>query len=207
MSAESPSGAKPEETKKGARQESEAGKEQKKQQGKQASTQIARRAPAWPSLFGTWGASPFMLMRRMFDEMDRFFEEFTGGELMRRGAAFGEGLWAPQVDVIEKDGKLVVKADLPGVEKKDLSVEVTPEGLVLQGERRSEIEEEKAGVYRRERSYGSFRRLIPLPEGVDPDTADARFHEGVLEVTLELPKEAARGKRIEIREGERPAVH
>lgn len=214
MAAENAGGAKSEETRKGAQgQQGEAAKEQRKQQGKEpAATQMARREPAWPSLLGAtgWGGSPFMLMRRMFDDLDRMFEEFTGvpaGRELQRGAVLGEGLWAPQVDVLEREGKLVVRADLPGVGKDDLSVEMTDDGLILQGERRREVEEEKEGVYRRERRYGSFRRLIPLPEGVDPETADARFHDGVLEVAFDMPKERGRGKRIEIQAGEKPAVH
>jgi len=73
--------------------------------------------------------------------------------------------------------------------------------LVLEGERRSEIEEEREGAYRLERSYGSFRRAIPLPEGFDASGAEAHFDNGVLEITLPMPQAPSRSKRIEIQEG------
>jgi len=154
------------------------------------------------------GASPFALMRRMMEDMDRMFEELGssrgGGQLGQLGRAPSLGFWEPQVDVVERGGKLFVRADLPGLRKDDVRVEVTDEGLVLEGERRSELEEEREGMFRSERSYGSFRRIIPLPEGVEAESAEARFDNGVLEVTFRLPQEQARRRRIEIQEGKAP---
>jgi HSP20 family protein len=86
-------------------------------------------------------------------------------------------------------------------------VEVAEGALVLEGERRQEREVERSGMYRAERVYGTFRRMIPLPEGVDPESAEARFDNGVLEVTLRLPEEKARGRRIEIQSGKPGSVH
>jgi HSP20 family protein len=106
----------------------------------------------------------------------------------------------PDIDVFEREGKLVVRADLPGLSKDDVRVEVDEGALVMQGERRQEREVEGSGTYRSERFYGSFRRVIPLPEGIDPDTAEAHFENGVLEVSFRLPQQKARGKRIEIQE-------
>jgi len=88
-----------------------------------------------------------------------------------------------------------------GLSKDDVRVELTDEGLVLEGERRSELEEEREGMYRSERSYGSFCRVIPLPEGCDASGAEAHFENGVLEITLPLPEAATRARRIEIQEG------
>ncbi len=196
-----------------------AGRE--KQQGataEQASQgqRLSRRELYAPSPFGAglWAASPFAMIRRMFEDLDRIFEDFGSargrtreGREIQRGGAWGEAAWVPQVDVMERDGKLVVRADLPGIDKDNLRVEVTGEGLVLEGERRREIEEERGGLYRVERSYGTFRRVIPLPEGIDLNSAEARFDNGVLEVMLPLPKGEGRGKRIEIQEGKQGTMH
>jgi HSP20 family protein len=171
---------------------------------------VARRDPSTLSRgFGTpFGgfASPFGLMQRFNEEMDRLFQDFGFG----RGwpsrtsalAEFGTGLWSPQVEVFQRGDRLVVRADLPGLRRDDINVEIRDDELVLSGERRSEHEEKREGLYRSECSYGSFHRSIPLPEGVNADSANARFENGVLEITIEAPQPAAsRGRRLEIQEG------
>ncbi len=178
---------------------------------------LSRREARAPMLRGSdlFTLSPFSLMRRMMDDFDRMFEEvgFGMGGLMPRGERPGEelargALWTPQIDVLERGGQLVVRADLPGLSKDDVRVEVRDDALVIEGERRRERTEEGEGFYRSERSYGSFRRAIPLPEGVDPEQADARFENGVLEVSLPLPKGRPQAKRIEVRGGgEGKSVH
>ena len=171
---------------------------------------LARRTSSGPFLGrNLLGASPFALMRRMMEDMDRLFDEYVPGrfappterqEVQPRGMPF-VARWEPQVDVVQRQGKLIVRADLPGLSKDDVRVEITDEGLVLEGERRSEIEEEREGMYRAERSYGSFRRVIPLPEGCDASGAQAHFDNGVLEITFPMPEGESRRKRIEIHEG------
>ncbi len=157
--------------------------------------EIARREPE-PT---PWTGSPVSIMRRLAEEMDRAFETFgwpTTG--WRRGPA-SRDLWSPQVEMVERDGNLVVRADLPGLRKEDVQVEVRENALVLQGERKQEHEEEREGYYRSERSYGRFYRTIPLPEGIDPDQAKATFKDGVLEVRMPAPERPqSRGHRIEI---------
>jgi HSP20 family protein len=180
-------------------------------EGRETSRGLSRREWLQPGALAIPGfaTSPFSLMRRMMDDLDRVFEEFgfrTGESSMarrelQRRAAGREAFWAPDVDVFEREGKLVVRADLPGLSKDDVRVEVQDGALVIEGERRHEREIERGGMYRAERIYGTFSRVIPLPEGVDPDAAEARFDNGVLEVSLGLSEEKARGKRIEIREG------
>ena len=96
--------------------------------------------------------------------------------------------WAPPVEVRERDGNLLVSAELPGLNKDEVKVEVTNEGLVIQGERKREREEERGGIHRSERSYGAFYRLIPLPEGANIEQAKAKFENGVLEVQVPIPK-------------------
>ena len=155
-----------------------------------------------PSLFGRhpdelFSLSPFTLMRRFTEDMDRMF---TG----QGGTASREmGLWAPPIDVREKDGNLVISAELPGLNKEDVKVEVHEDALVLQGERKREWEEERGGVRRSERTYGSFYREIPLPEGAKADQAKAQFNNGVLEITIPIPESQQRKPRqIAIESGE-----
>lgn len=113
---------------------------------------------------------------------------------------WGQGLWSPQVEVREQGNNLVVRADLPGLSRDDIDVEVDEDALIIRGERNSDWEDNQEGYYRSERSYGSFYRAIPLPEGVDPNACNATFKNGVLEVTLPKPKESqSRGKKIDVK--------
>jgi HSP20 family protein len=96
---------------------------------------------------------------------------------------------------------LIVRAELPGLNKDDVHVDINDDVLTIQGERKQEHEEEREGVYRTERQYGSFYRAIPLPEGTIADSAKATFKNGVLEITLQAPpREVSRGRRLEIKE-------
>jgi HSP20 family protein len=142
-----------------------------------------------------WGGGPFAMLQRFADEMDRFFEDFGGG---RRGG-FSRA-WVPDVEAFQRNNELVIRADLPGLKKDEVSVEVTDNAVVLHGERRQEHEEDREGLYRSERVYGSFYRAIPLPEGAMTDQAKANFRDGVLEITMPAPPQS-RGRRLEIVEG------
>jgi HSP20 family protein len=145
-----------------------------------------RGQPPWSAL----SMSPFSLLRRMSEDMDRMFSGAT---------ASGDGSsWVPAVEVTERGNTLVVRADLPGINANDVKVEVTPEGLTIQGERKREHEERGAWGYRSERSYGSFYRTIPLPEGASVDGAKAAFKDGVLEVTVPVPEQQNRRRQIPI---------
>lgn len=170
--------------------------------GKEPETGIARREHVTPVRM----VSPFSLMRRFSDEMDRLFGDFGVG----RGLASGFGrefdrlaelegaMWSPQVEAFEREGKLIVRADLPGLTKDDIDVDVTNDAIKIRGERRQEKEETEEGYYRSERSYGSFYREIPLPSGVNGDEANATFRNGVLEITLPAPARQPSSRRIEI---------
>ena len=182
--------------------------EPESQAAKGSSTGLARRESWLPSL-GI--ADPFSMVRSMADEMDRLFDNFAGWSGLGRWrqpsltssfrdvGRVGQGLWYPQIEVREKDGKLVIHADLPGLKKEDVHVEVQDNALILEGERRQESEQKEEGFYRSERSYGKFYRAIPLPEGVNPDRAQALFKDGVLEVTIPVPEHPSRGHRIDIK--------
>jgi HSP20 family protein len=163
-----------------------------------------------PSVFGG-GGGPFALLRRMEQEMDRMFERFGfegfGGQraaLSQSGQGMDFGgmpqLWQPQVEVRERDGKLHVIADLPGLRKEDVNVSVEDDTVIIQGERRSTHEDQdpQRGFYRSERSYGTFYRAIPLPEGCNTEKADATFRDGVLEITFDAPAQQRRSRKLEI---------
>jgi HSP20 family protein len=98
--------------------------------------------------------------------------------------------WLPNIDVFERDGKLVTRVDLPGLKKEDVSVEVTDGRLSISGERKATVEEKKDRLYRWEREYGHFCRVVPLPDRVAPADVQASFVDGVLEVTVPLPVKA-----------------
>lgn len=153
--------------------------------------------------------SPFALMRRMMEDMDHLFgswQEPHGHGLQRTNQRGGQqpsslrNLWAPQVEVFERSNNIVVRAELPGLTKDDVDVEVEDDALIIRGERHNDVDDEREGYYRSERSYGSFYRAIPLPEGVDPTGCNATFKDGVLEVTLPKPtQQASKARKISVR--------
>lgn len=125
------------------------------------------------------------LFDQLREEMDRMFE---AAPLVRPGLMpwRAELTFVPALEIAEKDNALVVKADLPGMKKEDVKVEVAPEGLTIMGERKEEKEEKREGYFRTERLYGSFERFVPLPDGAVLDKAVANFKDGVLEVKVPL---------------------
>jgi HSP20 family protein len=126
-------------------------------------------------------------------EMNRLFSTFFDDQ----GPTNGARRWAPAVDVLERDDSIVLKADLPGVDHDDVSIEVSDNLLTISGHRQSEAQEKKEGYFRIERSYGAFSRSIGLPQGVDADRIEASFDKGVLDVTVPKPEER-KPRRISI---------
>ena len=160
-------------------------------------TGVSRRTPAAGSI------APHKAWRRIADEMDRMMSGFGLGPQWAPASiwrAADASLWAPDIDVYQKDDQLVIKADLPGLRKDEVSVEIADDTVTIQGERKTERQEDREGYFRSERSYGSFCRVIPLPEGAMTDQAKATFHDGVLEVTLPAPPQATKGRKLEITE-------
>jgi HSP20 family protein len=134
---------------------------------------------------------PFAMLRDMTSELDRIFED-TGWPTfrwpsLRRPGFEGVTTFTPSIDVFEKDNRLFTRVDLPGMKKEDVKVEVTDGQLAISGERKSEVEEKKEDFYRAERTYGTFYRAVPLPEGVKLEDVKATFQDGVLEVSLPIP--------------------
>jgi HSP20 family protein len=189
--------------------------------------------PKTPLFEPRFGPSPFNMMRRFTDDMERAFDTFNAFNLMPRFETefgfprmtelfnFPRALdvlefpriaelekvgWWPEIEVTEKNGELKIHADLPGMKKEDINVEFTDDALIISGERTQETEEEREGYFHSERNYGSFFRSIPLPEGANPDKANAFLHDGVLEVTLAVPKRELKGRKLEITE-KAPKAH
>lgn len=108
--------------------------------------------------------------------------------------------WMPELEMFTKDDLLHVRLDVPGMTKENVGIEVTDEHLVVRGERTQEKEEKKEGFYKTERTYGSFYRMVPLPEGAKSDAATATMKDGVLEITMPIEAAAAKGRRLEIAE-------
>jgi HSP20 family protein len=169
-------------------------------------TGVARRGHSMPSLFNMdpfemFRMSPFALMRRFMEDIEQQWPQLGMGRGGQGMATAGSEFFSPPVEIFEREGHLVVRADVPGLTKDDVHVEVTDEALTIEGERRSEHEERQGGFFRSERRYGTFRRQIPLPEGVNADQVTASFKDGVLEVSMPAPQQQARGRRIEIQSG------
>jgi HSP20 family protein len=119
----------------------------------------------------------------------------------------GTRRWLPATDLVESDTHYVLRADLPGVSEADINVELDHNVLTISGERKSEHADRKPGYYRVERTSGSFRRSVRLPEGVDGEAITATFDRGVLEVTVPKPQQAQPHKvQITVGAGEPEAI-
>jgi HSP20 family protein len=124
--------------------------------------------------------APFEGLTKFFDDIDTWFD--TGF------SDVPEMAWRPAIDVEEKEGKYMIRADLPGMKKKDIHVELRDGYLTLRGERKSEHEDKKENYHRIERTYGSFERTFRVPEGVTEKDIHAKYKDGVLELTVPAPK-------------------
>ena len=140
--------------------------------------------------------TPMRNLASFQDEMNRMFDQFFRGGNGEE-AGWGVRPWAPPVDIYETDDALILKAELPGMSKDDVSVEVHQNTLRLRGERKHEAEVKEDRYHRVERAYGTFQRSFVLPTVVDQEHVQATYKDGILE--LRLPKsEAAKPKRIAI---------
>lgn len=140
--------------------------------------------------------NPWSEMSTLQNRLNSLFNEpfFRSG---REDDQFSMGSWYPAVDMFENHDKIVIKAELPGMDKKDISVDVKDHVLTLSGERKYENEVKEENYYRRERASGKFKRSFHLPADVDPDKIKAEFKDGVL--IVEMPKpEAQKPKQISV---------
>ena len=136
-------------------------------------------------------------------EMNRLFNTFFDTPTPGNGGT--PRRWIPAMDLVETEGDFVLKADLPGLKEEDVNIEVEENVLTVSGERKAEHEDKREGYVRVERSYGSFRRSLTLPKGVDAEAVTANFDNGVLEVHIPKPEER-KPRRVAIQVGERPAA-
>ena len=155
-----------------------------------------------PELPATRRRDPWTLFESLWSDFD--FDRFAPlrprlPRLLHR-ADSPMPIWRPDVDVFQKEGKLVVKADLPGMTKDNVQVLLEGGNLVIKGERVEESKIEEDNYFRAERSYGSFYRSIPLPPEIDESKIEALFEKGVLEVRVPLPaKQLPAAKQIAIK--------
>jgi len=142
---------------------------------------------------------PFRDLLTLQDRMDRLFEEsLSRNKVFEQSLA--SGVWSPSVDIYETNDEIVLKAELPGLKKEDVSIEITDNTLVLTGERTFEKDIKEENYHRIERSYGSFSRTFSLPTAVDRDGVNAKFIDGILEIHIPKAKEST-ARVIEIKEG------
>ena len=129
-------------------------------------------------------------------EVNRVFDAFFG----YGGTRGANRRWIPAMDLVETGDQLVLRADLPGLTKDDLDIEVKDGVLTVSGERKAEHEEKTEGFYRMERVFGTFSRSLTLPKGVDANRVEAEFDNGVLELRIPKPEDA-KPQRVQIGAG------
>jgi HSP20 family protein len=144
---------------------------------------------------------PFAAMRQ---DMNRMFEDFFSGFDMAPFERERFASFSPSVDVSETDSEIEAVVELPGMSEEDIDLTLTRDGLTITGEKKEETEEEGKNFFQRERSYGYFRRTIPLPaDAIDRENVSASFDKGILKVTLPKREETQEmRKRIEVKSGE-----
>ena len=141
--------------------------------------------------------NPFTFMRRITEELDRAFGVAPDTVGLRQ---FYPRMWAPPLEVFERDNKFVVRVDLPGLKKEDVKIEITHDELAIEGERKLAKDEKEEGFYRTERTYGTFYRRIAIPEHVKAEAAAATFKDGVLEIEMPtIPLPEAKKRTVEIK--------
>jgi HSP20 family protein len=155
-------------------------------------TSLARRSQSTlaPSVLmdsiDIFNMNPLSMFRRMQDEISRVFAQNNLAGQTSRGDGLSLATWAPPVELVYRDGNLVVSAELPGLSQDDVEVQIVDDILVISGEKEVAEEDDRGDVRRTEIRYGQFYRAIPLPDGVKTQEARAQFQNGVLQITLPL---------------------
>jgi HSP20 family protein len=132
---------------------------------------------------------PFAELAELRDRLDRAFGEMTTGE---------DRVWAPRIDLVREEERIVVQAEIPGIKPEDVDISVEGDVLTISGRHEQTKEEKDKHFLRRERRYGSFSRSMPLPHGVDPEQIEADYKDGVLEVSIPVPAEKE-AKKIQVK--------
>ena len=146
---------------------------------------------------------PVRELSSLQNDMNRLFNTFFDTTSGANGAT--PRRWVPAMDLVETDDQFVLKADLPGLSEDDVHIDVEDDVLTVSGERKAEHEDKREGYVRVERSYGSFRRSLTLPEGVEAEAVSASFENGVLEIRIPKP-EQRKPRRVAIQVGDKPAA-
>jgi len=136
-----------------------------------------------PGALTRW--EPFAELGELRSQLDRMFGDLVDGR---------ERSWTPAVDIVRDNGNLVIRADVPGIKPEDVKIEVEDDILTVSGEHEETKEDKDKHFLRRERRYGSFSRSMALPAGVEAKKIKAKTHDGVVEVTIPLPKEPEKQK-------------
>jgi HSP20 family protein len=153
---------------------------------------MPEHTPMMPSVADAWGANPFTVIKEVAVELEK---RFSGSRPADAEA------WSPTIECQRGIGALIVRVDLPGMKPADVKVEITVDGLILEGERKREQVVKRERTYRCERSFGRFYRFIPLPEGAKTEEASAELSDGVLTVTVPLPEVREQRRAVPVRPG------
>lgn len=152
-----------------------------------------RRSP-----FGRWFDRDLRWMRDLTRDIDRMFGDM-GLRPLTLDREFADMTWMPEMEVFERNNRFMVRADLPGMKKEDIKINVQDNVLTIEGERKVEEDVKKDGFHRTERAYGTFFRSLPLPEGIKLDKVDASFKDGVLEISMPLEESKKAIKNVEVK--------
>lgn len=148
--------------------------------------------------------------KEMQRDMDDFFRRVFGGfSALTPSSLFGResSEWYPAIDCFVRNSQLVIHADLPGVDPKDVDISITGKMLTIKGERKADYNEKKEGYLFHEASYGAFERTLTLPEGVDTNKVHATYKNGILELTMPVKAEALPKKvKVEVEQAAKKAA-
>lgn len=139
---------------------------------------------------------PLTLFER---DMNRMFDEFFSGFGLAPSWESGWSTFSPQVDIVDNDKEIKVSVELPGLDEKDIEVTLSHDMLTISGEKRQEKEDKGKNYYRMERSYGSFKRAIPIPCEIKTEAIDATFKNGVLSIALPKATEGQCRQKIAVK--------
>ena len=153
-----------------------------------------------PNVMNVW-EEPFVMLRKLSEEMDQYVSRLMQGPMAESGQRqlIGKQQWTPTVDMAQHGNEIVIRADLPGLARSDVKLQLHEDKLTIEGERHAESRQQAEGYHRVERVQGRFFRSIPLPEGVDAQSVHASMRDGVLEITVPL-RHLEQGVKLEIRE-------
>lgn len=168
-------------------------------------TSLARRETPGLSTFNPFFGPTFSISRffgpsPLFPTAAPLLQEFAGLDRFLESNGAPMEAWAPAIDIEHCNGDLVVTAELPGLKKEEVKVELSDKVLIIEGERSREHKTDHEGYHRYERSYGKFYRSIPLPEGAKADQAKAEINDGVLKVTISAPQEKKNVRQVEVKQ-------